>query len=442
MASLLRMVLTMASAIVLLSACSWTQQASTPTARAAPALFELGPTMDRQGWLEMQRKRNFAPYVNDLLDAPANQEIRLVTVSPGLVGPGTRMISVLLPGEKQVHYQLRWFGGDKPGRFYWYGDKPSDRKQHFSSSTEVDVDPSSWASLVRYGDKVFGEIRVDGQLYRLDYVGTGQQVLIKIDSSKNALAQTCVRVEDPDPSASVHPVVQQQTGQPTAISSIRVMMMSTVEARASFSRRPVDYPSLSDIMEDHLIFANRQLQDSGVEIKYEFAGYVESIASEKGKTPSAVLNLIRMSGSDVYTQMQAARERLRADLVLTAIVDPTVFGRYYMANRKETGFSTWNVLGDYLDMGHVLGHNIGGEHYWKPGDPDFFDPPYQHGYLLPGGNARTIMTDYEDCRNCTRLNYYSNPRKQWQGIPLGTAERHDVVRRLNERRAAVEAFYP
>ncbi|MEN5237485.1 MULTISPECIES: hypothetical protein [Pseudomonas] len=442
MASLLKMALTMALAIVFLSACSSIQQASTPTASATPALFELGPKMDRQGWLEMQRKRNLAPYLNDLLDDPANQEIRLVTVSPVLVGPGTRLISVLLPGEKQVQYQLRWFGGDNPGKSYWYGDRPSDRKQRFSSSAEVDVDPLSWVSLVRYGDKIFGEIRVDGQLYRLDYVGAGQQVLIRVDASKSVQVQTCVRVEDPDPSPSAHTFVRQQRAQSTAVSTVRVMMMSTVEARAGFSRRPVDYPSLSDIMEDHLIFANRQLQDSGVEIKYEFAGYVESIASEKGLTPSAVLNLIRMSGSDVYTQMQAARERLRADLVLTAIVDPTVFGRYYIANRKETGFTTWNVVGDYLDMGHVLGHNIGGEHYWKPGDPDFFDPPYQHGYLLPGGNARTIMTDYEDCRGCTRLNYYSNPRKQWQGIPLGTAERHDVVRRLNERRTAVEDFYP
>jgi hypothetical protein len=398
--------------------------------------------MDRQGWLEMQRKRNLALYLNDLLDDPANQEIRLITVSPVLVGPETRLISVLLPGEKQVQYQLRWFGGDKPGKSYWYGDRPSDRKQHFSSSAEVDVDPSSWVSLVRYGDKIFGDIHVDGQLYRLDYVGAGQQVLIKMDSSKHAQAQSCVRVEDPDPSVSVHPPVQQQTAKPTAVSTIRVMTMSTVEARAASFRRPADYPSLPDIMEDHLNFANRQLQDSGVEIKYEFAGYVESIASEKGRTPNALLNLIRMSGSAVYTQMQAARERLRADLVLTAIVDPTVFGRYYVADRKETGFTTWNLVGDYLDMGHVLGHNIGGEHYWKPGDPDIFVPPYQHGYLIPGGNARTIMTDYEDCRNCTRLNYFSNPRKQWQGIPLGTAERHDVVRRLNERRAAVEAFYP
>lgn len=50
---------------------------------------------------------------------------------------------------------------------------------------------------------------------------------------------------------------------------------------------------------------------------------------------------------------------MRADLVVTAIFDPTVFGRHYFASRKELGFSTWNVLGGYLGMGHVLGHNLG-----------------------------------------------------------------------------------
>ncbi|MDN4498928.1 hypothetical protein [Pseudomonas mosselii] len=428
--------------ITLLSACSPANKLSAPTAHANPVLFELGPVMEHEAWLGMQRKRNFSSYLNDLLDDPVNQEIRGVTVFPERVGPETIVISVELPGEKPLQYQLRWFNSDKPGRSYWYGDILSDRKLRFSSSAEVDVDPASWASLVRYGDKVFGEIRVDGQLYRLDYIGAGQQVLIRVDPSKQAHVQSCLQVEDPDPGPVAHAAVRQQDVQPAAVSTIRVMMMSTVEARAGFSRRPADYPSLSDIMEDHLIFANRQLQNSGVEIQYEFAGYTESIASEKGLTPIAVLNLIRMNGSDVYAQMQAARERLSADLVLTAIIDPTVFGTYYLANRRETGFSTWNILGGYLDMGHVLGHNIGGEHYWRPGAPKLPGPPYQYGYLLPGGNARTIMTDYEDCRGCTRLNVYSNPSKQWQGIPLGTKESYDVVRRMNEQREIIENFYP
>jgi hypothetical protein len=442
MDSLLRNGVISVALLTLLLACSTIEQVPAPISTAPPALLELSRAMDRQAWLGLQHKLNLAPYLNDLLDDPANRELLPVAVNPALLGRETGLISVQLPDGQNVQYQLRWFGGDNPAKTYWYGDRPSDRKQRFPSPNEVDVDPLNWVALVRYGDKVLGEIHVEGQLYRLDYLGAGQQVLIKVDPSKRTLSQTCVQVEDPDPPPPKQLAARRPAAQPTAVSTIRVMMMSTVQAREGFSRRSADYPSLADIMEDHLIFANRQLKDSGVDIQYEFAGYIESITSEKNLTPNAVLNLIRMSGSDVYTQMQAARERLRADLVLTAIRDPSVFGRYYVALRKETGFSTWNVLGDYLDMGHVLGHNLGAEHYWKTGDPDIFDPPYQHGYLVPGGNAMTIMADYDNCRTCTRLSYYSNPRKEWQDIPLGTVERHDVVRRLNERRVEVEAFYP
>lgn len=428
--------------ILLLSACSSIKQISAPAATEILALLELGPAMDRQAWIDQQHKLNLAPYLNDLLDDSANREIWPVKVNPAVIGREARLISVQVADDQVVHYQLRWSAGDTPARTHWYGDRPSDRKQRFTSPGEVDVDPINWVSLARYGDKVLGEIHVEGQLYRLDYLGAGQQVLIKVDPSKRTLGQTCLKVEDPDPPPSRQLAARRPAAQPGAVSTIRVMMMSTVQARAGYSRRPTDYPSLSDIMEDHLIVANRQLKDSGVDIEYEFAGYIESIASEKNLTPNAVLNLIRMGGTDVYNQMQAARERLRADLVLTAIIDPKVIGRYYFASRKETGFSTWNVLGDYLDMGHVLGHNLGAEHYWKTGDPDLDPPPYKHGYLLPRGNAMTIMADYEDCRTCMRLNYYSTPRKGWQGVPLGTAERHDAVRRLNERRTEVEAFYP
>ncbi|MFT0866535.1 hypothetical protein [Pseudomonas sp. CAM1A] len=441
MDSATRKSLAVLTVIFLLSACSSIKQISAPVTTELPVLLELGPAMDRQAWIDQQHQLNLAPYLNDLLDDPANRELRPVKVNPALLGREARLISVQVADHQVVRYQLRWSADDNPVKTYWYGDSPSDRNQRFTSPAEVDVDPINWMSLARYGDKVLGDIHVDGQLYRLDYLGAGQQVLIKVDPSKRTLAQTCLQVEDPDPSLPSQLAARRPAVQPRAVSIIRVMMMSTVEARAGYSRRPTDYPSLSDIMEDRLIFANRQLKDSGVDIQYEFAGYIESIVSEKNLTPNAVLNLIRMRGSDAYNQMQAERERLRADLVLTAIIDPSVFGSYYLASRKETGFSTWNVLGDHLDMGHVLGHNIGAQHYWKSGDPDF-DPKYQHGYLLPGGNAMTIMADYEDCRTCTRLNYYSNPRKVWQGVPLGTAERHDAVRRLNERRTEVEAFYP
>lgn len=425
--------------LAMLSGCSALEVPTLAPANDSLALLELEPGLDKQAWLDLQRTQGFAPYLNDLLNDPVNQTLSPVTVNAMLVGGDSRHIQVKLPGGQQVTYQMRWFGGGGPDRAYWYGDRASDRQQRFGPG-EVDIDLLSWAALARHGDKVFGEISVDGVIYRLDYVGAQQQVLVKTDPSKSLNDRTCVKVKDDNVSQpeahSASPVA------PSAVSVIRVLMMSTVEARAAWGRKALDYPGLELIMQDHLQFANRQLKSSGIDIQYEYAGYVENSVSEKTKSPADVLRVFRNPGTPEYDQMQAARERSRADLVLTAVADFTTFGAYYYADRKEAGISTWNALGDHLDMGHVLAHNIGAEHYWKEGDPDFFDPPYQHGYLLPGGRYRTIVADYQDCRTCERLSAYSNPRQQWNGQPLGTVERHDVVRRLNERAAEVAAFYP
>ena len=432
------MYLLLMSGLALVVGCSAFNGGNSVGDPLQPRLLEIHAEPSRQTWLDLQNKISLAPYLNDLLNDPSHLALHPVDVNADLVKGETSRIFVPLPRGKLVEFKLRWSSEIRKGKTYWYGDQPSARRQHFPAAQEVDVDPVNWIALVRYDDKVYGEIHLDGQMYRLDYVGVGRQVLVQVDPSKKG-ALTCEAVEDTAPPAAS--ALKQRKPAHSGTSVIRVMMMSTAEARAGFSRRPADGPSLSDVMQDHLIFANLAFVYSGVDIQYEFAGYVESLLSEKDKTAAEVLRLTRMPGSDVYEQMQAARERYRADLVLTAVFDPSVLGRYYADSRKETAFSTWQVAGDYLDMAHVLGRNMGASHYWKPGDPEF-DPPYQHGYVIPGTHARTIMADYESCPSCTGLSYYSNPKLQWQGVPMGTPGRYDVVRRLNERRTEVEAFYP
>ena len=86
---------------------------------------------------------------------------------------------------------------------------------------------------------------------------------------------------------------------------------------------------------------------------------------------------------------------------------------------------------------------MGANHDWDPATP-VTDPSYNHGYL--NGTVaplfRTLMAYACGSVTCPKMNLWSTPNKTYSGLPLGTVLYGDNVRRLNERREAVENYYP
>lgn len=90
-----------------------------------------------------------------------------------------------LPDGKTAQFHLRDFTTLKSGIDSWVGYKPSAWKAtHAASASEIDYDPFYYLSMVREGDKLVGNLIVEGQRYRLDSIGSGRYVLIKVDESK------------------------------------------------------------------------------------------------------------------------------------------------------------------------------------------------------------------------------------------------------------------
>lgn len=374
-------------------------------------------------------------YLDKMLGDPVNGEVIFCNVDVSVLNEKNTMLIVRLDNAEEVCCQLRHFESVGSLKSYWYGDQVSDRRQRFPSAAEVEIDPVNRISLVRYGDIVLGEIRVNEQFYRLDYLGAGQHVLLKVNDA--AMARKCEPLHD---DGSAQSPCTEQCAEPFANSTLRVLMLSTPEAREGFTMRPADYPSLEDIMRDQLWNADRQLQDSGVQIRYEFAGYLETSISERDITPGELLRKIRTTEDPEQRPIQMARDNVKAQLVVMAIIDPSVLGKSYSTARKQTAYALWQIAGDFLSMAHQLGHLMGLEHAWQLGNPEF-EPPYMHGYIMDDGSAGTIMTRSVDNMPVLPLFVYSDPTKEWEGKPLGTVEHHDAVRRLNERRSEVEKFY-
>ncbi|MDD2106846.1 MULTISPECIES: reprolysin-like metallopeptidase [Pseudomonas] len=375
---------------------------------------------------ELQAAVGVAPYLNALVSDPANEDIRPVTVDTSLVSPDTKSLTVSLNEKDSVTFQLRRADPPAPGMVGWVGDVSTDRRKKFTSTAEGDFD-KDWISLVLHEGNLIGSINFDGMRYELQPVGRGQHVLVKVNESKLP--------------PEAEPLLENSTSAPDTTSGyvpksqrsiIRVMFVTTEESRARYA----DYKGT---LANALQSANQYMINSKVDITYELAGYYDGAISEQGKTFKEMVYALRQTDQPFGKAVGERRDALRAHLVSILLVNPEYCGWASITSNKSNAFSGIACFGS---LGHELGHNLGADHNWHEGDNER-NPPYMFGYRYQAGTPRfSTQMSYACSPACPRIPYHSNPRVTYEGIPVGTAEHHDVARRFNERRETVEGFYP
>lgn len=411
----------LASTVMFFGGCS----SSGPTVTAAtstPAqLFTLEPTPTRKGLLDTA-SGNLATLLAD----PANAEFTLVKINPALISQQTQDLAVSLPDGKTAQFHLRDFTTITPGIDGWVGYKPSAWKAaHAASASEIENDPLYYLSLVREGDKLAGRVIVEGQRYRLDSIGSGQYVLIKVDESKlPAEGEPLV-----DPAGQALDETQGKVPQ-SAHSTIRVMFLATDQRRAKSPYYRLELALA-------LFTANQYMKNSDVQITYELAGFFDEPYDETGRDYKQQLNDIRLAQPFAGNVLRR-REALGADMVSMYSTATALCGQAWLASSKARAHS---VISCTDALAHELGHNLGASHNWKEGKEEG-DPPYMYGYRYTGSPRFRTQMSYGCSPTCPGVAYHSNPRLTYQGIPLGTEAHHDVARLFNERRETVENFYP
>lgn len=398
--------------LVLLASCSTTAQ------RTADALFQLQPAQGRQA---LAQTPDAHPYLRTLLDDPASVDIRLVDVDPQQVSSERKTLSVALPDGRTVRFQLLRVNDAQPGMLGWIGDVASHRRQPSDGPAATGMDPLNWISLMREGAQVTGDIHVDGQTWRLTPVGASQHALVKVDEAKRP-PEAPPLVAEPDS------VTAQATAARAASSTIRLLFVTTEQSRAA-------YPNYRLLLAQLLQNANLHMANSQVAITFELAGYEDAPYDETGKNYNVQLTELRDPDSELGRAVLMTRDAWRADLVTMFITAPEYCGLAFVNATKSSGYSAFSCTGGTLS--HELGHNLGLNHVWNPGDP-VPSPPYRNGYQRKEPPAfHTLMVSSHGA-----VPYFSNPRLNYQGVPMGTVEYNDAARRLEERRETVENFYP
>lgn len=403
--------------LLMATACSMAATPSGASGSAAPQLFALEPTPDRS---TLQRTGN--DYLKRLLTDPANEQVTLIKLAPALVNNQTQDLAVTLPDGTSAQFHLRDFNTITDGIQGWVGYKASTWKQvHTSSSAEIDNDPQYYLSLAREGDTLVGSIIADGQHYRIDQAGPGQHVLIKVDASKMPKEAEPRQVEHADAVDETIGKVPQ-----SGHSVIRILFLATDQRKAASPNYKLE---LAKAVND----ANQYLRNSQVDMTYELAGYYEGSYDETDRAYKQQLDDIRLA-QPFAEAVLSRREELRAHVVSMYSTAPQFCGMAWLSASKAQAHSVISCPGS---LAHELGHNMGVNHGWVPGDP-VRNPPYMHGYKRTATPAlHTIMITSHGA-----IPYFSNPRLTYQGVALGTVANHDAARRFNERRETVENFYP
>ncbi|MFB9157485.1 M12 family metallo-peptidase [Chromobacterium violaceum] len=366
--------------------------------------------------------------LNDLIKLKATESVRIGKINTSLLSnENNEDIHLNLgPGESFfVHKDS--FATRADGISIWQGDNPLRRIVHGGVNEISGADKP--VKLILHGSNITGSLHLNDSLYQIFPIGEGKHVIAKINPDKLPEGAEPVQFQPAD----VYTVPAEKRSKESVI---RVLFVMTNEAKSR-----IEDPEAFAV--SAINDANQSFKNSGVPIKYENAGiyhinYSEAAAPTYGDLLSQVKN---PADTGLGSHVSKLRDQRYASLVSLIVNRGSSCGMGYLNANKASAFSVvtyYCATGDTHAFAHETGHNLGLQHNFGN------IPSYANGYRQDSKSPgwRTIMSDAQCAIPCPRINYWSDPRKNYNGLPMGTEQYNDAVRRLNERRDYFVGFYP
>lgn len=318
-------------------------------------------------------------------------------------------------------------------------------------------DPASSATIVVHEGTVYAVIQTGGATYQIDHRADGVHTIRKIDQDRfpgdKVITPARPRLPAPDSAGmkglSIETVfAAPEVAVPEANTVIRVGILVTTLTRSH-------HTNWASIAQASLTDANTAFSRSGVTITFANAGIAGFNYNETGKSFNQVL-----SDATASAAVASWRNSHAADLI-SVFRDDSGRGNDYCglawyhdtpsASTKGYAHSVVNIACavDNHSFAHELGHNMGLKHdRYAEGKMGTDTSHYNYGYSNVAKRARTIMAYADYCYSkgvsCTRIGYFSNPYKAYNGGVLGvkpgvTNAAHNAAR-LNQTKAAIAAY--
>jgi hypothetical protein len=342
------------------------------------------------------------------------KDLKLYNVNPAALSGDTTTMA--LGDAPPVVASMRSFEADpkNPKNFIWSG-----------TLQEVPGD----ATFVVRDNKITGTIRNGEDLYRVESLGTNIHAIVEVDSSK-------FPPEEPPPKpAKAKPQADQKDANPQTTTlgtpTVDLLVAYTPAAAAAVS----DIEALIDLA---LKESNDSYTNSGINLK------VSMVSSFRHNYQESAVDYYKLlddfaSNKDIGKKRDASG----ADLTVLIVDKSDYCGMATgIGSTAQTGFAIvhYDCATGYYSFAHELGHLMGARHD-PAADPATQPHPYAHGYQYVGPTRRwrTIMA-YNCSPSCPRIQYWSNPNKTYDGVPMGVANVSDNSRMLNASAPSIAQF--
>ncbi|HYN20081.1 MAG TPA: M12 family metallo-peptidase [Thermoanaerobaculia bacterium] len=370
-----------------------------------------------------------------LLDNPATASLQLVRANPDVLQERTATLTLSLAQGLDVKAHRVDSYRSNTGSLIWSGviEDPSSVIVPLTAES-LQFDPIHSVMLVKNGDKITGNVHFGGEWYKIRPLRTGGHAVIAVDMS----------AMPPD-----HPAEYGQLrsyamkGSPPALAApaiaadtvIRVMVHYTSSAAAASG----DINGLIDLA---VAESNQGYTNGGVLIDLILAHKSQVTYTQSGSF-STDLSRYRGTSDGYMDSIHTTRNSVAADVALLVINNSSSCGlASSIGSTASTAFADahWDCITGYYSFAHEIGHLQSARH--DPAtDPTTTPYAYGHGYRYNGSPKwRTIMAYNCTGGGCPRLNYWSNPNKLYNGVPMGTVSQSDNTRVLNNTRNTVAAF--
>ncbi|MEG3788678.1 M12 family metallo-peptidase [Lysobacter sp. CCNWLW3] len=387
---------------------------------------------------------------HQLSQAAPTRSLRIERADASVVSAQNREIELRL-GSRLVNAVLDNAHQTERGNTVWLGRLRDSRGASALRGTrEVRVDERNSVALVRHGNRITGNVRVDGTLYRIQSLPDGSNAVIEVDESRlppdhaadyneAGLPQIDMRAAAAQASRSSGGLVGAAAIDPGATATIRVQVVATNQAVTAYGG------DMEALIELAVAESNQGYINSNVGINMVLANYRTVQYSSVGDGHATDVQRFAGTSDGYMDDVHASRDANAADVNVLVIDDSSNCGRASsIGSNAASAFATvyWDCATGYYSFAHEIGHLLSARHD-PTNDPTSTPYAYGHGYQYApasGARWRTIMAYQCSGTACTRLNYWSNPDVTYNGVAMGTTNLSHNQRVLVQTKAAMAAF--